>query len=491
MQKFRSERKRLPLHPLEKAVVAAVAIHLCFLPWALGSTRAWAQIISLCLATVGFAIALLPRDYNSAQSGGTPFRLSPWPRLLKFPLFWVGLALLVYIVIQGLNPSWAFEQNEKVWWLRRIESISWLPTSVEAPFERFNAWRELIIYASGWLLVCTLWIGITRKRPLQLLLIILVSNACVLALAGFAQNMLFHRIILGLIRAPDNTTPFATFIYHNHAGAYFSLLIACTVTMSVIMADQRIAKMRKSSPSSLFIAAAILLSGALLVILSRGAILLAGAFFVSFGLWLWLRGRLKPQAGLNSTVNLLVIGLFLGIAIFTARSLDFSNIGVKFTKLYRQQGKEESAQGRILAHKSAQQMLSDHWGRGVGSGAFSYLFPAYINKYPEAYQDGKLFWRHAHSDWLEIPIELGLVGCAILLLGAGVVVIFFIKQRAKWSSPVFVLLIGSGQTLAHAWFDFPFQSPAVLYTWLALIIIAMRWLELETSAETTRDPAVG
>lgn len=61
---FRASKQRLPLHPLEKAVLAAVAIHLCFLPWALGTMHVWSQITSLVLATIGFLLALIPRTYS-------------------------------------------------------------------------------------------------------------------------------------------------------------------------------------------------------------------------------------------------------------------------------------------------------------------------------------------------------------------------------------------------------------------------------------------
>ena len=154
----------------------------------------------------------------------------------------------------------------------------------------------------------------------------------------------------------------------------------------------------------------------------------------------------------------------------------------KILRLVKDKDKEASAMSRTSAHRAAAEMLGDHWQRGVGAGSFRHLFPSYVKKHPEIYKDGKIFWDHAHNDWLEIPIELGLTGCLILLSGAGFVIVFLYRHRRGWPSPAIVLLLGAGQTLMHAWFDFPFQNPAILTTWLALIVLSLRWLEFEAAA---------
>jgi hypothetical protein len=44
-----------------------------------------------------------------------------------------------------------------------------------------------------------------------------------------------------------------------------------------------------------------------------------------------------------------------------------------------------------------------------------------------------------------------------------------------------LLAFGCLQTLVQAIFDFPFQNPAILVTWLALLVISIRWVELESA----------
>jgi hypothetical protein len=501
---FRASKRRLPLHPLEKAVLAAVAIHLCFLPWALGTMHTWSQITSLALATIGMIIALIPRTYDGdlnpgIQIGALPneqgvstgsafrhppsaFRLNPLPRLLRFPIFWLGLALLGYIALQASNPSWVWTRNETTWWLVRVNDIEWLPTSIDTPFERFNIWRQFIIYASAWLTTCTIWIGFTRRRSLQLLLTIVLVNAVVLAAVGFIQRFVASSKFLFFMDWPVGHSAFASFIYKNHAGAYFSLtaLIALSLAIWTFIEGERSSK--KSTPAGLFFFAGVLLSTAVLFTLSRGASMLLGFAWLAAGIWFWLNRSKSRASATHPGVYAAVVLMFAAVIGFTLREVDFSAIQTRFDSLARHyESKNESVTGRIQAFAAADSMLSDYWLRGTGAGGFRFLFPEYIKAYPEIYAGGKLFWEHAHCDWREIPIELGIFGSLLIFAGGAWWMSVFYRGRVAWHSLAVPVLVGCTQTLAHGWFDFPFQNPAILCTWLSLVAISARWLELDAT----------
>lgn len=523
LEHFRASKQRLPLHPLEKAVLTAVAIHLCFLPWALGTMHPWSQITSLVLSSLGLLIALIPRTYSGdhALSFGPParsmehgagssinhpqhpargshlqapssqlparsasYRLNPLPRLLKFPIFWIGLALLGYIALQAYNPSWVWERNETSWWLRRVNDIEWLPTSIDAPFERFDIWRQFIIYASAWLTTCTAWIGFTRRRSLQLLLLSLVINGILLAIVGFAQRFMASNKFLFFMEWPVGHTAFASFIYRNHAGAYFALLTLVAVSLTIWTFTQGERTGRKSTPAGVLFFSAVLLTTAVLFSLSRGASLLMMIAWLAVAVWFWISQRRSPAAGgTHRGVYAAVVLLFLGVIGFMVREVDYSIIQERFEHLIknRDDPRIDSTPWRLTAHAAATEMLGDTWQRGIGAGGFRYLYPEYIKKHPEIYAGGRFYWEHAHSDWREIPIELGAVGSGLLLLGAGWWLSVFSRSRAVWHSLAVPVLFGCGQTLAHAWFDFPFQNPAIVATWCALITVSARWIELDSN----------
>ena len=148
VEQFRAKTRRLTIHPREQLLLWAVAIHLVFLPWALGAQRPWGQWTSLGLSLIGFAISLLSRDYTEEHTGANSFRLIMWPRLVKFPLFWLGLAMLGYVTIQAANPAWDYETDEKVWWMIKVPFTEWLPSGVRVPFAMWGPWRMLLIYAA-------------------------------------------------------------------------------------------------------------------------------------------------------------------------------------------------------------------------------------------------------------------------------------------------------------------------------------------------------
>jgi hypothetical protein len=115
LEHFRAKTKRLQIHPKELLLLWIIGLHVVFLPWAIGGMRPWSQIISLILGIIGLVVALIPRRYTPEQSGVNNFRLVMWPRLIRFPIFWIGLLLLGYVTTQTLNPAWAYFQSDRGW----------------------------------------------------------------------------------------------------------------------------------------------------------------------------------------------------------------------------------------------------------------------------------------------------------------------------------------------------------------------------------------
>ena len=510
LEHFRASKQRLPLHPREKAVLISVAVHLCFLPWALGTMHVWSQLTSLGLATFGFLLALLPRTYSgewaaqlsafgshppgsgpqvsglrSQVSGGAPaFTLHPWARLVRFPIFWIGAALLGYIALQATNPSWVWERNATSWWLRRVTDIPWLPTSIDTPFERFNLWRQFIIYASAWLTVCTVWIGFTRRRSLQLLLTVLALNGIVLALVGFLARSYFPtwEWVIWLNSQLKGATSFASFIYKNHAAAYLSLLVGAALGLAAWHHERGLRSMARSTPGMLWLLAGVAMAFGVFFTYSRGATLvMAGYLILAAVIYLLARLLSSTRSTTSPLVWLMLGALLIGAVGFGGSQLNYQQAEQTFTSLFVRQEKDLSVAHRLEAYQASESMLSDHGQRGVGAGGFRYLFPEYIKHYPNSYRNGQLFWEHAHCDWLQLPIEVGIGGTALVLLGSLWSLVALYRRRL-WRQPAMLLLaFGCLQTLVQAIFDFPFQNPAILVTWLALLVISIRWVELESA----------
>ncbi len=504
------------LPPGDKRVLFCLIVHLCFLPWALGTMHQWSQAVSLALAVLGFAVALwakpddrgqstddrgrttevglqsskgetLPSDVRRQTSDIRP-PSSAVRRLLKFPLFWLGLALLVYIAIQALNPEWRYTTNGKVWWLTPVPNISWLPTSVDSPFERFNAWRQLIIYASAWLTLCTAWIGLTRRRSLAILLTSLAANALVLVLVGFYLRSV-HPVnqLLWFAGVRPNTVTFASFIYKNHAGAYLALMAVVCVALGARHYERALKEHARSSPALLYVLGALGLLFAVVFTYSRGGTGLLGAYMFAasfvFGVYRYFD---RTTSTTPRVVTFTVAGMVAFVFIFAIAQLDFRRAAERFEKLADPERKDVSVSQRLEVNTASWDMLSNTWPRGVGAGGFSYRFPPYLQRFENSYRGGNLFWRYPHNDWLQAPIELGVTGVA--LLGAGLLwwLVHLVRHGIWRQLPSLLLTLGLLQTLMHASFDFVFQNPAILITWLVLAIVAARYTTLEVAAEGRR-----
>lgn len=218
LDRMRARRERPRIHPTEKAVLALVATHLAILPWALGAMHLPAQITSAVLAVAAMAVALVPRTYRSDESGREPFRLVPGRRLLRFPVFWLGLALLGYVLLQAINPVWAHTTDGKVFWMTRVPGSDWLPPGVQVPFEKWGPWRVFMVFGAAWLTACAIWVGFTRRRTLQILVGVLAANGLLVALLGVAQRMTRTNLIYWNVDFPGAMT-FGPFVYKNHGRA--------------------------------------------------------------------------------------------------------------------------------------------------------------------------------------------------------------------------------------------------------------------------------
>ncbi len=484
VEKFRSgSQQRLPLHPAEKKLLGVLIAHLCLLPWAIGTMYIWTQIASLGLAAIGFLMAIWPRDYTSRFTGGPEFRMAPWPKLIRFPFFWLGLALLAYITIQGLNPAWRYESNAAHWWLHRVKHIAWLPTGMETPFAHFNAWRSLIIYASAWLVACSLWVGLTRRLSVQYVLMALATNGCVLAIVAAAQRFVGNGKILWFVTPPTGSVGFASFIYKNHAGAYLGLMLSVALGLAYWYYDRGVRRLQKSNPAGLFALMGLFIALMVIFSFSRAAAVLVLVFMVTAGSALFLIRRRQALDTGNPVIAVTLLLVFAVFAYVALQSFEIDQVVRRFDEFAKEGSNAASVRERDLARTASGDMLRAHWLQGTGAGSFRFYFPEYVKKFPEIYRNGKSFWEHAHCDWLEIPIELGLAGMLLLLACAGSIGLILIRNYA-WSSPLAVLLLlGCAMTLAHAWVDFPFQCPAILITWTTLPVCLARWLELENLSE--------
>ena len=92
-----------------------------------------------------------------------------------------------------------------------------------------------------------------------------------------------------------------------------------------------------------------------------------------------------------------------------------------------------------------------------------------------------MFWEHAHNDIVQFPIELGVIGTGLIVIGFGYWA-FALMRSYFWENPLSAcIVLGLLLLLGYAWWDFPFQCPAILITWCSLWAVATMWARFEES----------
>lgn len=481
-----AHRFRPPLHPLERWLLVVLCVELVFMPWAFGTMHPWSQGVAVALSLFALGLALIPRHYSAELAPEGAFAMRTGRKLLRFPLFWLGLVLLVLLLVQASNPAWEWQRDQKAWWMRRIPHVAWLPSSAASPFERFNIWRSVMIYGAAWCTVCALWIGVTRRRTLQILLAVLLSNAAALAVVGFIHRVSGETKVLW-IRAFKDASSFSSFVYQNHGGAYFGLLASVALGLAVWHFYEGRRRLARSTPTALWIFVTAFLVFAVLFSFSRGAVITFVVFAVgALAAFLIVRANNPMRSTTPRLVMVALVLVFAGAVGFVVKEVDFSTIEQRFREMAQLKGNDPSVAGRVMVRDASWDMYRDNWLLGTGSGSFRFIFPLYLQHYPAIHEGGTALWEHAHIDWLEIPIELGLAGVLLIAAAFGWSLRQFIRLRGWTNGLAMMILLGCMQTLLHAAIDFPFQNPAVLTAWWVLLVASVRWLELDEAGRGTR-----
>jgi O-antigen ligase len=476
----KSGSKGPPLPVQEAILVGIVTTNLIFLPWALGAMHVWSQLVSLGMSVTGFVVAFLPRDGVEAHD-------RPLVRLIRFPIFWAGLVTLVYVALQGLNPSWRFMTDSKSWWLVPVQFNPYLPSGVAAPYSRSNPWRAMVIFGSIWILACSIWSSLLRRQSYRLMFSATAIAAALLAFVGLIEQVSTNGQTFWGFKAPEKAQFMASFIYRNHAGAYFNLMVALAAGLTGWHFRRAQRKIESMGATVAFGFAATLVGTAVIFSASRMSIVLLVAFSLLVCQGPVFRAILEPGRRKQRRIwATLAIPLVCIVAIVFV-SLEADSVWGRFSKLVS--SPSATLRSRIVAREAAGAMFRDRWLLGWGAGCFRYGFPLYAQHYPEIYlspSGGRQYWEHAHDDLIEIPVELGVAGTVPLVAALGWAGWRLLCMRFWRNFVSLCAAAGCILTLAHAWVDFVFQNPAVTATWAVLLVGAIRWAEFESGIERKR-----
>lgn len=456
---------------LESLVVGHVIVFLIAITWGFGGNALWLRPWFVGWGAVGAALTIA-----GLCARGTSRRQVWW-----WLLPWVGLNALV--IVGNLNPSLrptAFFE---------IEVFRPVPTRAGPSSARPDlAWPLLALFNGIYLSAFNLALGVRRRRTLRLIAFAVVANGLALAVFGTVQHLLGAGLYFGAVQAP-NPSFFATFLYHNHWGAFAVLVTA--LALGLVFHYERHHRGRDFWHSPAFAGLAVpgLLAITAPLSTSRSttilmALLIIGALVHGVAIVFRTRSR---RTGTTAMVGLLVGAMLIGAAAY---SLAESRIQRRLhdTRAELAAWRDDGRFSRITLYRDTWRMAAEKRWFGWGLESYATVFMNY-NSTPRGPIDRlPIFYEDAHSDWLQAVAELGFVGTG-LLAGMGLLPLVATCRRRRYRAFNVYPLAGCALITAYAALEFPLANPAVVLTFWILLFLGARHLMLPGRTSAASAPS--
>ncbi|MDO8541007.1 MAG: O-antigen ligase family protein [Opitutaceae bacterium] len=471
-----------PLSALEQVTLIHVGVFALAATWAFGGNADWVQVPLAWWGSIGALITLTAIQDRVVHRRGSL-------RILKW--FWPIAAFNALVCAGTLNPSFREMAFDTDVMLVNVGARAGWPSSARPAAALHRLW----VFDATWITCFNLAFAIRQRRALRGLLLVLVANGLALAIFGTLQKFSGAKgLFFDAVASPQRYF-FATFIYHNHWGAFMVLMIAMCLGLTWHYA--RRIKSRDMFHSPVFAAVVVILLLAATVPLSTSrscsvlvALLLAAAFLN------WIFELIRKRRHFHESIALPVAGaiaaalLLLAGVWFVARESIISRTAVTRNQIADMQARG-SVGARSILYADTWQMAKDKLWFGWGMGSYPHVFTHYnsqtsVDRLPVFYHD-------AHSDWLQALAEHGLVGT--LLLGAmAIVPLLGIQRRYLTSAIPRYVLTGCGLLVLYAWIEFPFGNMAVVLFWWLGFFCSVQYARLhehESSVESKATPSAG
>lgn len=190
-----------------------------------------------------------------------------------------------------------------------------------------------------------------------------------------------------------------------------------------------------------------------------------------------LRRSKKLFAGMVIVVPLLSALLLAGAWHASDMFRERMEPVVKFLSEVREEGftNTSTADFRPLTWLDTIDMIKERPATGFGPGSYRYVFPEYRTRF----RGNRIVTGHPHNEYLEVSVEYGLIGFALLALAWGYGLIRLLIFALRTDNPRHALLamafLGTAAgTLLHSFFDFQlyiFQN-ALVFALLAAVAAA-------------------
>jgi O-antigen ligase len=405
------------------AIACAAALLLAAL-WAGGGSRGLGDAFVQAIAIPALALALL------RWRGGTTLQRA-------FACWAIAVAALFALQLLPLPAAWFAALPGRAAVLADLHAAGLDPQRLPLSLDRWGTARGLLAFASFaamWLLA-----GALDARSRRRLLVLALLAAVPLLLLGYVQAAAGHQPVLRFHEFHNGFGATANFANRNHFAALMAMLLPLAVAFARSAPSRGIALAWQGAVVLLLLAAALTYSRA-------GFALAVGA---SLAAWLLVKGEARGGAVRRHAA-------LLATALVAA-----SAIGVyAWQQILARFDQDPLADLRRQYLRFGFDAMREWWPWGTGAGAF----PAAYAPHEPISAMVSSFALHAHDDLLEVAIELGLPGLA--LVAVFLVLFACALRRIRLASParrptMTAAAISACVPLAHSFVDYPLRTLAV------------------------------
>jgi O-antigen ligase len=443
---------------------------LVFLVWL---PLPWASHVPWAASLLVSAVYALLTIWLMLAAGGM-VRLDPrratrllWPLLIW--LLWIGWIACQIIQINPETLASYSPQAFGQWqFVADAGLVSPSTISISSGVTVDALLLTLSYFGLYWLIVLMCW---RQPERLRLVLGALVLSGLLQALYG--SLMTLSSVEYGFLAKKVYYTGFATgtFVNRNHLAGYLELTAAAGV--GLILADLLPARETTTWRQRISDLITLLFSNKLrvrvaLCIMAIGIVLTRSrmgntAFFVSLCVC-GLAYILLRERQLAVKAILLFASLLLVDVLIVSNWFGLSNVVDRIEKT------ELATESRVQLNDELQPVVVAYAKTGSGLGTFAQAYAPFRSASMSSYMD------HAHNDYLEFIIEVGLPGFVILLLFVGAHALHalhvIVRRRSRLPAAVcFSALMALVAYAIHATVEFNLQIPANAATLVVLLAL--------------------
>jgi putative inorganic carbon (HCO3(-)) transporter len=441
-------------------------------PLPLGSNRGWASLAMSAVLLILLAGYLLLECISMRRDGVKKNRqsLSPGALLLFLAALWMWFQAAFELPaawMAFLSPATLDIYKSALNVLDPAHAAKAFPISLE-PGKSMD--RAILTFACFVMVILMHGLITSRRRLVQFFYVLVLSGV----FQAFFGSMMVLTGMEYLFLIPKESyigNATGTFVNRNHLAGYLEMTLP--IGIGLLFGSRKVSNQVRRNWRGI-------LAYILQMLLSPIAILRCLLVVMVIGL-LMTHSRMGNASFFNALLITSAIAVcstpqfrrpgFIAI-ILSIIAVDILLLGTLFdlsqvVNRIESTGLDHETRDEVV--QSVLQMIPDFWIAGTGAGTFAYIFPKYS-------QFTGLFYDYAHNDYLQIFVELGVIGCiplAVLVIW-GLLNAWSLLRRADsrlLSGIGFASIMGTVSLLIHSAVDFNLQVPANIVLFVMLLAL--------------------